>query len=148
MKYIRFVINKRDIFDEVSQFTAYTGGKSSQADADFYNRVATIAEDSPLLDRYWRDACAMILERLRDFVTDSEIKNDSLFIELGVGNSFDEGDAAVIEDSLCSALSSSVTAAWFRITCPERKQEWEEETSKSTERLLSKLCHRKAPVRL
>ena len=69
MKTIIINIKRGDVLAEVGRITAYTGVKSDDSDSGaLFERVATVEEDADLFARYWRDACAIVAERLKQFV--------------------------------------------------------------------------------
>ena len=117
MKYIKIEIKQNEIFEEVSLATAYTGAKT-ESDKAFYERVATINCDDTLLRRFWNQACGIVTARFKNFIRESEIKEDLLMLNLELSNAYDDAMTPSVKSDLFSAMAAIVTERWFRITCP------------------------------
>ena len=144
MKIIKINISKSAIFKDVSLNTAYAeAGNASDS-----NRIQTIDDDKSYLDRAFSEIVGWITDRLRQFLQDyKSIDGDVQFI-LEVSGSYDDSLTSTVESDLREAIAAGVTAAWFRFTCPSLVKEWQELRETILNRVISKLCYRKKPVRL
>lgn len=146
MKNIKIIINKTDIFRDVSLNSEYTGAKSD-SEQDIYARVATIEEDDALLSKLWGQTCGDIIDRLRGFISDSSASDSELKLTLEVSGAFDDTLTQSVIDDLNIACSAGVTARWFRFTFPALCNEWETLALASLDKALAKICHRRPPQR-
>lgn len=146
MKILNISIKKAEILEEVALAAAYSGAKTEAAEG-FFDRVATIEDDSGILSRFWTLICGRVADKLKNFITASEISGDSLSLTLELSGAYDDTLSPSVKSDLFSAMASGVTAKWFRITFPARAPEWEDQSAELLERALSKLCHRLPPQR-
>lgn len=67
MKKLILELEKSEVESDVAQATAYTGAKSASGAgaAEIFGRVATVDGDSCVVERFVRDACAVVAERLK-----------------------------------------------------------------------------------
>lgn len=142
------IILKSDVLREVEKTTLYTGGKTETANQTvFQDRVATTDKDADLLQRYWRDACAHLVDTLRAFITAVEFGQESLKLTLEAGSSYDTTLTPAVENGILYHLSATITARWFAITFPDRAAEWRREALNKFECILANLYHHRKPVR-
>ena len=146
MKNIAISVTKSEILDEVSLHTAYMGVKT-EAGENLYQRVAIVNEDCDLLERVWNEKCGSLIEYLKDFIVISESIGSSLSFTLEVSGSYDESMTPSLKSDIFEAMVSGVTAGWLRYSFPEKQNEWEDKFIQLMQRALTKLCHRKRPVR-
>ena len=73
-------INMKEVMREVSKTSAYVGMKiTAQNGGNLYGRVATIKEDTEMLNRYWEEACANLATASHDYLKcTKKIIDDSL----------------------------------------------------------------------
>ena len=73
-------INMKEVMREVSKTSAYVGMKiTAQDGGNLYGRVATIKEDTEMLNRYWEEACANLATASHDYLKcTKKIIDDSL----------------------------------------------------------------------
>lgn len=146
MKYIEFSIDKADTLDNVSLNTAYTGAKAEDSQG-IYDRVATVDEDNRLLSGFWKNACGQLLDTLRTFVYASDLSDTAFHLTLEVSGNYDDNLTGSLCDDIAATLAAGVTARWFTFTASAKAPEWEEQGRRLLQRVVSKLCHRKRPVR-
>lgn len=148
MKTINISFTNVDIFQELAKTTAYTGVKNESDDTGaVINRVATVEEDSCLLQRYWEMACSELIEKLKRFVTSAVSNTDSLSLTLETSGAYDDSLTPSLKTDIFSFLVASIAARWFRMVWKERAEEYcLEATAKLTE-AERKLYHRKRPER-
>ena len=148
MKTIIINIKRGDVLAEVGRITAYTGVKSDDSDSGaLFERVATVEEDAELFARYWRDACAIVAERLKQFVGGAGFGREELSLNLEVSGAFDDSLSPSVETAVFSVIAALLSARWFRLSMKEKAEEWEEEASRLLAEIERMLFHRRAPRR-
>ena len=146
MKFIKIFIAKADVFKEVSLNTAYTGAKSATENG-LFDRVATINADSPILSRFWVQACGEVTEKLKGMIVASESFSEALSVSLELSGAYDDSLTPSVEADLSAAIAAGVTARWMRLSFPDKASEWEAQSAHLLHRAFAKLCHRKKPTR-
>lgn len=142
------IVLKADIMKEVEKTTTYTGNKTEVANqAVFHDRVATTSTDSDLLQRYWRDACAHLVDSLRAFIVNAQFGQETLRLTLEVSGSYDEALTPAVENGIFSHIAAAITARWFAITFPDRAEEWRLNALALFDCVLANLYYRKKPKR-
>ena len=143
-----FVINisRKSIFDRVSLNSEYAGAKTN-ADDDFYRRVATVSDDEVILSGFWTELCGETIRKFQNFLKESTTEEETLILGFEMSNAYDESLTPSVESDISNALSAGMSARWFQFTDPTRAQEWRKESEALLERAFEKLCHRKRPVR-
>ncbi len=148
MKYINLSFTNAEIFQELAKTTAYTGVKNESEDAaTAFNRVATVEEDSGLLQRYWEMACSELIEKLKRFVTSAVNTSDRLTLSLETSGAYDDSLTPSLKTDLFSFLVASIAARWFRMVLKERAEEYGREASAKLTEAERKLYYRKRPQR-
>ena len=142
------IIYKENILRELSRRSTYAGVKTeSESPKCLFDRVATVEEDDELLASYWRDACAEIIDALKDFLVAAGFGDETLTLELTLSEAFDPSLLPALEQEIASWLSASLSYRWFRLTLPASAPEWESEGRRLHDAVICKIYHRKAPVR-
>ena len=147
MKKLLLKIDKNSIISDVSLASAYAAAKRNGGEGDF-DKVAAMQSDSELLTRMWHEMCGLVSEKLKEFIEESAITDESMTLQLNLSNAYDETFNKSIESDLFGSISAGVTARWFRFSLPERAAEWERESLQLLSRGKAKLCHRTPPRRL
>lgn len=148
MSKIEIIVLKSDVEAEVGKVTGYTGDKTeAENQSAFHDRVATTESDADLLSRYWRDACAHLVDSLRTFITEARFGRESLQLSLEVSGSYDEVLTPSVENGMFAYICAYIMTRWFAITFPERSKEWKAEAASQFDCLLANLYHRKKPIR-
>ena len=120
------------------------GVKSDDSDSGaLFERVATVEEDADLFARYWRDACAIVAERLKQFVG-RRVWREELSLNLEVSGAFDDSLSPSVETAVFSVIAAPLSARWFRLSMKEKAEEWEEEASRLLAEIERMLFHRRA----
>ena len=143
MKIIHIKIDKSNIFADVGLSSAYIEAKEDAAK----NRIATMEQDEALLKRLWSETCGEVTEKLRTFITASEISDEEISLTLELSGSYEDAQTPTVISDIKAALVAGITARWFRYTYPDRSAEWSSESTRLLDRAFSHLCHRKKPVR-
>ena len=146
MKSISISLAKSEILEDVSLNTAYTGAKSSDDKA--YNRVATIPQDDPLLSKFWIETGGRVIDQLKEFVVSSSLDEEKFRMTLEVSGAFEESLEPTVKDDIHAAVTAGVMTRWLRYTYPDKATEWESHTTYLLGSVLSKLCHRRRPLRI
>lgn len=148
MKYIELTIRNADIFLELNKMTAYTGVKTeSNASNALYDRIVTAGEDSDILERYRGMACSELVERLKEFVVSADSSDESLTLRLCVSGAYDDILTPSLRTDIFMFITANIAARWFRLTFPEKADEYKEEAERLLGDAVKKLFHRKRPTR-
>ena len=146
MKEILININKKEILDEVSLNTAYAGAKT-QGEAGIFERVAAIEADEALLSKFWLEMTGQLAETLQGFIKSAEHSQTALKLNLETSGAYDESLTPSLVEDVKAALAAGITQRWFTYTLPSRAEEFCRNSELLLKRIISKLCHRKKPVR-
>jgi hypothetical protein len=146
MKDIKLSVTKQEVYDEVMQTTTYAGSKMT-SDADAYERIPTVDEDSSQLDRYWSEAkdgaCEMFKHELA-----FESETDGVWeLELSLSESFDEALRASMERELHTYFVLSVTAKWYALTNKPEAADSIAQAMNCLESIHRKALYKRRPVR-
>ena len=147
MKIIEIIINKAEIFNEVSLNSAYTGAKSSPEDSGFFDRVATVEADEELLSKFWTEMCGETTDRLREFIQTTATTAEAFKLTLEVSGSYDDSLTGSVTADISSAFTAGMCAGWFRFSVPALSEQWRLDSANLFRRAISKLCYRKRPQR-
>ncbi|MBD5358116.1 MAG: hypothetical protein HDR88_14155 [Bacteroides sp.] len=148
MKTIKIDIKRCDIDEELSKITAYTGAKSiSGGGNEDFDRVATVEEDSAMLNRYWHNAAGILTEHLKEFVVSANTIGGEMVFTLEVSGAYDESLTPSVKEGMFAFVAASMAKNWFLLTYPEKAPEWEAETSRLLRETAIKLYHRRKPIR-
>lgn len=142
MKSINIAINKADVFEAVSLNADY-----SSTNVDDLKRISTLDVDKDILTRFWKETGGNISEKLKTFISIISFSEDIINVVLEVSNAYDDTLTSSVETDLYAAIVAGITAKWFSFTLRDLHQEWEEQMEKLFNRIISKLCYRKRPVR-
>lgn len=144
---IDIVFNKSNIFDEVSLNSEYIGAKN-ESDENIYERVSTVSADEDLLNRFLTEMQGVIIEKLREFITDVKYSSQDFSVTMELSGAYDEALTPSVKEDLFAAMSKGVCARWFRFTYPAKSSEWLNQSDALLSRAYAKLCYRKKPQRL
>lgn len=147
MKQLIIRLPKDSIFTEVSLASSYAGVKSCAEDSD-YSRIATVTEDSELLERFWTDACGEVASVLKEFTVDTVFTEEGFELNLELSSAYESAMTPSVERDLFSSVAAGVTARWFRFTLPDKAEEWEIRSDELLTRAHRKLCSRRKPIRV
>lgn len=149
MKKLILELEKSEVESDVAQATAYTGVKSASGAeaAEIFGRVATVDGDSCVVERFVRDACAVVAERLKEFVVSVNYAGSVVRLELSLSDAYDESMLPAARSSFRSFLAASATDRWMRLAYAEKAAEWEQEAVRQLAALERNLYHRRRPRR-
>lgn len=151
---IAFTVNKSNVYDEVAKTSSYTGAKSKD-DESAYDRIFTTDDDRMMLERFWLEACNVVVEIVKPFLSsDCTLQeshginlNSNLVLNLSMPSSYDTNLNSSVSTSLYSFFVYSILSKWFKFTNKEDTESY----SASAEKLLSdiskKIYYRKKPTR-
>lgn len=104
------------VLEEVAQTTGYTGSKMD-ADANAYERIATVDEDHSELMRFWNESRSEVAKAfIRMLVSEGMSDSDTYQLSLRVPSSFDTSLLPSMRVGLFSYFVQSITARWFGYT--------------------------------
>lgn len=146
MKNLNISFHKFKILESVSLNTAYIGAKNSE-DSAFFLKVATSDDDTLLLSKAWTDMTGEIVDKVKEFTSNAELNDDLFSLSLCLSGSYDDSLSPSVLNDLENALSAGITARWFDFSYPERAKEWYNRAEILLSRVVSKLCHRRRPLR-
>ena len=148
MNYIEILIEKTKIFEDLSLTSSYTGVKTpTERQAEFFDRVATIEEDAPLLNRYWHECNGELASLLRDFIMSADFGEEATFLKLMAGSAYDESLTPSLKNDIISFVANEMAAKWQEMTFPENAGKYAEAATRFITAAKSKLLHHKAPIR-
>lgn len=152
MKNIALEVARSDIERKVEEATGYLGVKApvqgaGSAREDLVDRVSVIGSDRALLGSYIADTFTVIVERLKDFVSECEDGSEKITLTLEVSGSYDDSATAAVTRGIESALTAGVVARWLRMAYPDKAAEWEDESRKCLAAVERHLYHRIRPRR-
>lgn len=141
----RTTITKSDIYAEVHKATAYEEEKLG--DDSVKERIATIAEDEEVLDRFWEETKTTLCLALRR-VLDSESETSGTYtVNLNLSGSFDETLWPTMEGDIKTFFVKNIAAKWFAMTYKDKEAEYTTEAASFLENALRKAYFCKKPTR-
>lgn len=143
MKTIEISINKSAVIKAVSLNSNYLDA----AKDDNANRISTLEYDDNILSGFWTDCCGEVCEKLKEFIAGSQISSSEFYLKLELSGAFDDNLAPSVETDIQDALTAGITSRWLGLRASEMADDWMNKASALLKRALSKLCHRKRPVR-
>lgn len=151
MKTVDIEINRYDILEKVVQATAYSGARTPPQGeddaADRFFRVTAADADGKLLRRYWDEAAAALVERIKQFVRTASFAGSSLSLTLDLSGAYDDSLTPAVSSAISSYMVSAMLARWYRITLPALAGGVEDDSLRLLREVERQLCHRRAPRR-
>lgn len=147
MNEITININKRDVYEEVSQTTSYTGAKLADSDPKAYDRMMTTEADKGQLDRFWNESCVAVCEKLKKHLADERRSEGGLELRMSLSSGFDENLVQSMRDELFSFFVMNITAKWYVFTNKGEAQKYSAEAAVMLEGVNRKACYKKRPKR-
>lgn len=151
MKTIEISIAKEDIYKDLERLTSYLGSRHPTSATDNgegqFRRVASCEIDNPLLDRYFKEGTATLLERLKDYAVEAGTHEGIFTLRLNVSGAYDDTGPDTLTAPVASFLTAILAQGWLRITMPDEAAFYESEASRLLTECERRLCHRKAPKR-
>lgn len=142
---IAFKIDKKEVYEEVSQTTSYTGAKMDDENA--YDRIFTTDEDQSMLERFWNESKNTVCNSTKKLLT-SESETDGVFtLALQLSASFDEALTESMQRSLFSFFVMNITAKWYTFTNKKEATGYATEAATYLEDIMRKAFFKKRPTR-
>ena len=91
--------------------TSYTGAKMVNADEVLLDRISTVDEDKDILDRFWNEARAEVVQNMIGVLQSEAMSGDNYALVLNVSASFDKALQASMELSLFSYFVQKIGRA-------------------------------------
>lgn len=138
-------ITKDTIYTEVKIKTAYEAEKSG--DKSLLERVATIDEDTEVLDRFWNEAKNGLCVALRRYLKTESEASGTYSVTLNLSGSFDTALWQTMTGDLESYFITSIVAKWLSFSLENKAKEYASASASFIESFLRKACFVKKPTR-
>lgn len=120
MKTITIAIDRSAVLDEVAKTTAYIGGMGISEEApNAYEKVSTTDENDEMLNRFWGEACSLVVTELQERLTGVTMQeidtNSGLTLELTMPEQYSDAMTESVRYSLWSCLVQTVVAKWTQM---------------------------------
>lgn len=123
---INIDIDKVGIYDRVAKLSGYTGARET-ADSTSYSQTEITPAQYELLDEYWREGCAFLIDAYYTYVSRSEYREDALAVELNVTGNWLGTEASLREES-ASYLEDYIYSRWLEIIGNAKSKDFREES--------------------
>ena len=151
---VTITINKLNVYDEVAKTSGYTG-EMKQGDETAYERIFATDDDRLMLERFWLEACAMVTDQLKPFVTQVSTLQESQSVDLSanytvslaLSTSFESKLSNSIRTSLYDFFVSYIVSKWFRITNREEAESYAVDSAAMLESAMRKVYFKRKPRR-
>ena len=143
---ISIKVDKSSVMKEVEQTTAYTGAKMEKDD-DAIERIPTIDEDVPQLERFWEECRSDICQELIGIVAYEGEAAGQYELRLEVSRSFDESLLPSMKISLFSYFVQSIAAKWYVYTNKTEAGEYADKAATLLDDIHRKAVYKKKPIR-
>ncbi|MBR1726777.1 MAG: hypothetical protein IJ724_09060 [Muribaculaceae bacterium] len=143
---ITLTIKQSEVFSEVAQTTSYTGAKMDD-DANAYERISTVDEDQPELNRFWDESRAEVAQTFIRMLSSEGMDGDNYNLVLNVSVSFDTALLPGMQLGLFSYFVQSITAKWYVFTNKKEAGDFADRGSAILEEVKEKAFFKKKPVR-
>ena len=141
-------VSKSAVFNEVAQTTSYTGAKMDD-DSNAYERITTVDEDQPELQRFWDESRAEVAQTfIRMLVSEGMAQDgDTYQLVLNVSVAFDEALLPGMQLGLFSYFVQSITAKWYVFTNKKEAGEFANVGKNILDEVKEKAFFKKKPTR-
>lgn len=143
---ITLSIKKSEVLKEVAQTTSYTGAKMDD-DVNAYERISTVDEDQPELNRFWDESRAEVAQTFIRMLSSEGMDGDNYNLVLNVSVSFDTALLPGMQLGLFSYFVQSITAKWYVFTNKKEAGDFADRGSAILEEVKEKAFFKKKPVR-
>jgi hypothetical protein len=138
---ITLTISKPEVMKEVAQTTSYTGAKKVGDDGAL-DRIATVDEDQPELQRFWDESRAGLVQALiRVFVSDG-MDGDNYEVKLSVPGNYNMTLLPSMQLELFSYFVYSITGKWYVYSNKEEAGAYAEMGDSLLQELMEKSLYR------
>lgn len=146
MKEITLKIDKKKVYEEVAQTTAYTGAKM-EGDDNAYDRIFTTDHDKSQLERFWNESCVDVCAKLKKNLQSETNTSDGFTLGLSLSSSYDDALTASMEKELFSFFVMNIVAKWYTFTNKKEAGEYAVSAVSMLEGVHRKACFKKRPSR-
>ena len=143
---ITLTISKPDVLKEVAQTTSYTGAKKVGDDGAL-NRIATVDEDQPELQRFWDESRAEVAQTFIRLLANEGMSGDNYQLKLNVSVSFDMSLLPSMQLGLFSYFVQNITGKWYVFTNKEEAGAFADRGSALLQEVKEKAFFKKMPTR-
>ena len=143
---ITLSIKKSEVFSEVAQTTSYTGAKMDD-DVNAYERISTVDEDQPELNRFWDESRAEVAQTFIRMLSSEGMDGDNYNLVLNVSVSFDTALLPGMQLGLFSYFVQSITAKWYVYSNKKEAGDFADRGSAILEEVKEKAFFKKKPTR-
>lgn len=145
---ISIIINRVDIYEEVSKATSYTGAKQTDAEGNSaYNKIWASESEYDILREYLKEACSKLSYILSEWMTEDK-SNDELYeIELRFAKNFNYSLIETLKETIKNYLFTYVLAKWYMITNKESAESTMIESAGYIKQIENIMNTRKRPQR-
>lgn len=143
---VTLTVNKEEVYKEVAQTTSYTGAKMDD-DVNAYERISTVDEDQPELERFWNESRAEVAQTFIRMLTEEKMEGDLYHLTLDVSVSFDNALLPSMQLGLFSYFVQSITAKWYVFTNKKEAGDFADRGSAILEEVKEKAFFKKRPTR-
>jgi len=143
---ITITISKPDVLKEVAQTTSYTGAKKVGDDGAL-DRIATVDEDQPELQRFWDESRAEVAQTFIRLLANEGMSGDNYQLKLNVSVSFDMSLLPSMQLGLFSYFVQNITGKWYVFTNKEDAGAFADRGSALLQEVKEKAFFKKMPTR-
>lgn len=145
---ITLSISKSAVMTEVAQTTSYTG-KKMDGDANAFERISTVDEDQPELQRFWDESRAEVAQTFIRLLNSEGMgeDGDTYTLALNVSVAFDTALLPGMQLGLFSYFVQSITAKWYVFTNKGEAVGFSERAASLLNEVKEKAFYKKKPTR-
>lgn len=145
---LTLTIEKKAVYDEVSQTTSYTGAKMEGDDGkEAYERIYTTDQDRSQLERFWNESCVAVCEALKRFLSAESNTAEGFSVSLSLSSSYDTALTESMKKELFSFFVMNITAKWYTFTNKKEAGEYATAALAFLDGVKRKACYKKKPSR-
>ena len=142
---ITITISKSNVLKEVAQTTSYTGAKKVGDDSAL-DRIATVDEDQPELQRFWDESRAEVAQTFIRLLANEGMSGDNYQLKLNVSVSFDMSLLPSMQLGLFSYFVQNITGKWYVFTNKEEAGAFADRGSALLQEVKEKAFFKKMPT--
>lgn len=117
-------------------------------DANAYERMRTLEEDSAQLDRYWDETRNEFCKQMKDYLQKQEADGEwNVVFDLELSESFDMVLKDTMQEDLNSFFVLNIIAKWFTLTNKPEAASYKEAATNMLIGIHRNALHRKRPTR-
>ena len=155
MKNITIAVNKAFVYEEVAKTTSYAGDKMV-GDDNAYMRIFTTDADQLMLERFWKEACNVVVGQLKPFIVSVTTNPESSNVQLNnnfianllLSSSFDTSLTEDISSSMTSFFIAYIVHKWYKFTNKNEADGYLSEATSILGDAMQKIYYRKKPQRV